>query len=218
MTDSGIRTKKDTFLILEPYKKQQEKQMAEFPEIIKIDDVLELRHLAPTFENAKMFFDAIDNDREHLEQWLGWVSKRKNAEDCYNSLKKIDDKRANGTGYEWAIFYKGEFVGYTGFHTINEKNRTLESGSFLIKKAEGKGIHSRIKQELEKMVFSDDFWNKIIIICDAKNVRSANGALRNGYIQEACLREDSRDINGNFKDSLMFGKLRSDWERELKNA
>jgi RimJ/RimL family protein N-acetyltransferase len=52
------------------------------------------------------------------------------------------------------------------------------------------------------------------IRCDARNTRSAAVAQRAGYTLEAHLRRDSRAPDGTLRDSLIFARLREEWEGE----
>lgn len=187
--------------------------MVQFPEIIKYDN-LELRRLYPTYENAEMIFKVIDKNREFFQKWLPWVDSIKTPEDDLAALEKL------GTDNRWFIFEKGTLVGQIGFFIPPTEAKTLGLGYWLDKDATGRGIITRAVRLLENLVFGDEHceYNRIRIHCDALNIASSNIPKKLGYKQEGILRQVRAYNDGSLGDSIVWSKLKSEWEKEDKNA
>ena len=54
--------------------------------------------------------------------------------------------------------------------------------------------------------------NRVVIRCDAHNLRSAAVAQRAGFVHEGTLRRDTLDPAGALRDTLVFGMLREEYE------
>jgi RimJ/RimL family protein N-acetyltransferase len=183
-------------------------KMTDFPEIIKDGDI-ELRRVAPTFELAKELLEIVDRNRARLARWLPWVDGIKTPEDEYGGLKHIYEK-------EWAyfIFQNGKIVGSVGFVERDEKSKSLEIGYWLDQAVSGRGIMTRVVKMLEDMVFGlGNEWNRIQIKCDALNEKSQNVAKRCGYVYEGILRQSCPYNDGSLGDSMVFSKLKSEWQK-----
>ena len=184
--------------------------MTGFPEIIE-DGGLELRQRRPTFEDAIKMFELVDKNRPRLERWLAGVGDIKTPEDCYDRLKRAEEK-----GICMYFIIEGEKVlGRIGFVDVNRKLKTLELGYFLDEDSVGKGIVNRAVKLLEDAVFDGD-WEMIRIKCDAMNARSKVVAERSGYVFEGTLRRDGSYPDGRVCDNVYFSKLKSEWKKEKK--
>ena len=183
--------------------------MKNFPEIIKDGD-LELRHIEPTFENARMIFDALSENRSRLENYFNISFKIDTIEQAYEYLK-------NNRIYMWAIFLRGEFCGEAGFGFICQPESLLKTTSWIIKKYEGTGLMTRAWKLLEKEAF-DCGYNRIERLIFKGNVRSAKLAEKLGYVLDGVNRKARFNVNGENVDEMVFSKLKSEWEKENKNA
>jgi len=182
--------------------------MADFPEVIG-GGGLELRRRHPTFEDAVTMFGLVDKNRARLGRWLAWVDNIKTPEDCYDRLKKSEEKGAR----MYFIFEDDRVRGRVGFVGVNEKDRSLELGYLLDADAVGKGVVVRAVKLLEREAFGNG-WEVIRIKCDAQNEKSVETAKRLGYIFEGTLRHDDVYPDGRVCDNMFFSKLKSEWEKE----
>lgn len=185
--------------------------MTKFPKIIKDGDI-KLVKIAPTFENAWKIYDVIDSSRDFLRQWLTWVDTTTSPEVAFDHIKKS----AEATNGNYHIIYDGNIVGAIGFDW-SEKNNRAEVGYWLSQNYNGRGIMTRALRALEKFGFETLGLNRIEILVDAENTKSRAVAMRTGYVQEGTLRQ-SMMLYGRPRDMVMYSKLKSEWEKENKNA
>lgn len=87
---------------------------------------------------AEEIFQLIDDNREHLREWLLWVDKRKSAEDMVPVIKYFLENLANNQGFDVAIRYDARLVGMIGVQ-FDWGNRTASIGYFLQRTVREKG-------------------------------------------------------------------------------
>ena len=188
--------------------------MKDFGRTLKGNRV-ELRTLAPTFDNARMMFATVDANRAHLLPWMEWAAedKTKSAEDIYDTLKKWQAGRESGKEFQYGIFLSGAYVGCCGVFDVKDSHKTGEIGYWLTREAAGKGYASESVCLLEDEAFAGDGLNRILIKCDPDNLPSVKVAEHNGYRLDGVLRSVIRDEpRGKFCDRKVYSKLKSEWE------
>ena len=190
--------------------------MIELPLVLK-GPRIELRTLEPTFENSKMIYKAVEDSRAHIAEWLPWAELEayNRPEETFAFLKEKNEGRKNGTAFSFGIFFENEYVGNIDIGNISDRNKHGYIGYWLAKDATGKGIIREAMKFIEKAVFEAGL-NKIQIECNSKNVRSANVAQKLGYHLDGELRDDRIMKDGSFSNTIVFSKLKSEWQAENK--
>lgn len=87
---------------------------------------------------------------------------------------------------------------------------SFEIGYWLRTSAIGRGYVAEATRLLSDFAFDHLNTNRIMIRCDAENVRSAAVPRRLGFTQECLLRRDSTAPAGRIRDTLIFSLTRSD--------
>lgn len=174
-----------------------------------IDDKTSLELSAE--KHAKALFLAINENREHLSEFLGFVNKMQSEEDIRKFLKNCERIYQEGGEVSFAIFHAGELVGRIGIHYIHQQNKTAAIGYWLSQKAEGKGIITKACQELLKYGFQELNLNRIEIKAATENYKSQAIPKRLGFVREGVLRQ-AEFINTSFVDLVLYSLLRSEWE------
>jgi len=183
--------------------------MREFPREIK-GERIELKTIEPTFANAQMIFEVIRKSREHLLLWVDWATTTQ-PEDTFVFLQGSKEGREKKTKYDFGIFKDGKYIGNAGIFDVSEKNHTAEIGYWLAQEHTGQGYASETVKLLETEGFKTLNLNRIVIECDARNVKSANVARRNNYTQEGTHREDRYIESGQrWRSTILFAKLKSE--------
>ena len=147
------------------------------PKVIKTSR-LEMRTLDATPENAEMIYNAMDNSRDYIEAFQGFLEYIKSPDDVMALLQKRIQQRATDEAVCYGIFHNDEFIGRIRF-----KRTGTDSGYFgywQTKPASGNGYMGEALSALEQELFNFGF-NKITIEIDDGNTRSENVAKRNGY-------------------------------------
>ena len=186
--------------------------MTDFPKVIKCDDFV-LEKIISSFDNARKIFEIVDSQREFLSEFLDWVDVSNCPEDMYMHMYKVS-KADNGSYY---IIYNGDIVGNAGVDISSKKNKIAEIAYWLSRDYNGRGIMTRAVRALENFAFENMDVNRIEIIMDVKNVRSSAVAKRCGYVCEG-VRRKSYMFRGELCDVFTYSKLKSEWEKENKNA
>ena len=175
-----------------------------FPSEI-IGENIKLVKLEPSVENLEMLYEILDNNREELRPWLEWIEFVKKPEDEKPVLES--DKISP----EWFIQWQNKIVGRIGFVSVSKSNNRGEVGYWLDKRAGGHGIMTEAFQLLEKCAFENWDYNRIELKIDPENQKSLGVAKRMNFVQEGVLRGE-HFINGVYKDSIMFSKLKSEYK------
>ena len=192
--------------------------MIEFPLTIK-GSRIELITLEPTFDNARLVFDTVVENREHLLPWLTWssIERTNKPEDSFEFLLKNKQKREEHIKYSFGIFLNDKYIGNVGIFDISEKKKSAEIVYWLIKEAVGKGYISEAVKLIEDEAFSNLGLNRIQIRCDVRNTASANVAKRLGYKLDGTMRSfNFNRVENIFVDCYIFSKLKLEWEVEGK--
>ena len=194
-----------------------------FPKVLKTD-YFELRALAPTFENAKMFLDGLERQdkRARMVFCQKDFDELSNVENVYEWMKSFNDKDDNKDnpfkyGRLYGAFVDGEYAGFIEFIHLWLETRSVEIGGYMRKKFEGRWVVPQVLKLVENELFGKLDWHKIEIGHNSGNNITKYIAERNGYKQEARLR-DANKINGQYYDQLYYGKLKSEWSGFIDNA
>ena len=107
----------------------------------------------------------------------------------------------------------GHYLGGSGLHRIDWSVPALEIGYWLRTSACGQGYASEAVRLLCEFAFETLGANRVEIRCDALNTRSVAVPTRLGFVQEALLRSDCRDGNGELRDTLIFALTPEDYDR-----
>lgn len=179
-----------------------------FPEEIVTAD-LRLRKLR--IEDAADLFELIERNRDHLRRFMPWERGTRSVEDSRSFLEASLRQWEDGQAFDYGIFEKstGERIGGFGVHQISWQHHRAELGYWIAAAREGHGFASQSLRAIEDLLFQRGF-HRLEIRCASANQRSAQVALRQGYVLEGTLREHAIE-NGEFRDTQVFAKLRSEW-------
>ena len=159
------------------------------------------------------FFNAVDEDRSELAQWLAWTGRYTTVDDAEAYVRDMAGKWITRESLILGIFSKDEktLYGGTGFHGFDWQVPSLEIGWFLRKSARGQGIGSEAVRHCCKLAFEHIGANRVWGTVDVLNDRSWRLFERVGFTREAHLRGDSRDHHGNVRDTFAYSMLAREW-------
>ena len=158
-------------------KEQEMKQLLDFPQIIKTPRLV-LKILPPTQENAEMFFNIIEQNRDYLEAWQGHFEYLRNPDEVRQKLEQRYPQMNSSEGMLFGIYKDNKPIGRIRFFDIHDNG--CEIGYWLIKSANGHGYMSEALSALEAELFAFGF-DRITLDIDNGNTPSENLAKRNGY-------------------------------------
>lgn len=109
----------------------------------------------------------------------------------------------------WAITFKGEnkLLGIIGFYRTKFEDFRSEIGYMLLSENHGKGIASEAVERVMKYGFNEMKLHSIEAIIDPRNLASEKVLLKNGFVKEGHLKENTF-FNGEFLDSVIYSKLK----------
>ena len=163
--------------------------------------------------DARLMFDAIEESRDHLGQWLAWIPDIKRAEDLEFSCESAALDWEYGTDFRVAIF-SGDgkrYLGHCGLHYPNWDVRSFEIGYWLQASAVGQGVMQEAVRGLTRYAFEELKARRVEIHCDPNNVRSSGVAIANGYLLEGRLRDARLTPAGTLRDTLIYGMTETDF-------
>lgn len=157
-------------------------------------------------------FNLIDNNRNHLREWLVWVDKRKSPQDFETIIPAWISNYANNNGFDAGIRFNGELVGMIALHYIDWKNKETSIGYFISEKAQGNGIVTKCIKAIMKYLFEDLNINRIEIQVAANNLKSLAIPKRLGFTQES-IKHDGQWLYDHYEDLIIFRMLKREWEQ-----
>ncbi len=131
------------------------------------------------------------------------------VEESERFISNVLECYENNTAGLWAIEWKEteRVVGTCGYEYWLYDQYRAEIGYSLSPEFWNKGIMSEAIKEVVKYGFEDMDLNRIEAICHCDNVASHRVLEKNGFINEAFLKQHTHS-RGNFFDVFLFSKLR----------
>lgn len=161
-------------------------------------------------ESAGRIFEAIDNNREHLADWLPFVDATVKISDTESFIKSVINSNCPKKDYIFEIFYEDEFAGLIALKEVDHYNRKTELGYWIIREYTGKGIITRSVSALIDYAFSELEMMRIQIKVAIGNTRSALVPERLGFVFEGIERSGER-LSDRFADLQVYSLLKEEW-------
>jgi len=153
----------------------------------RISDRITLRLLQS--HHAKILFDLVDSNRDHLRAWLPWLDKTRSEKDTNEFIYEMLSSFASTGAFTCGVWYKERLSGVAGYNRIDSENRVGYIGYWLSKDAEGKGIMTSCCRALINHGFEECNLNRIVIAVATNNLKSQAIPDRLGFSREGVLRE-----------------------------
>jgi ribosomal-protein-serine acetyltransferase len=149
----------------------------------RLDDV-EIRPLVE--QEAEVFFEVVEQNRERLSQWMGWVSRVRTLDEAIIHIQNYPDRGGFHAG-----MWRGErLIGGYACRYIDSETYEAEIGYWVTPDAEGKGLVTRASKAVIDYLFEQKGVRRIKIQAFANNVRSRAVAERLGFTLKAIERGD----------------------------
>lgn len=179
--------------------------------IIEIDEQVRLELTAQ--KHAQPLYDAVDNNREHLSEFLPWVNSMQSVDDFTAYITACETLYEEKRDVSFVIILNETAVGRIGLHYINPQNKSAAIGYWLAKQAEGRGIITRACKQLITYGFTELGLHRIEIKAAATNFKSAAIPEKLNFKKEGVLRE-AEWVNNQFLDLNLYSMLRTEWKNE----
>jgi RimJ/RimL family protein N-acetyltransferase len=152
---------------------------------------------------------AVVESLDRLLPWFPWAHRNQSPEDSeeivrrgYARFLERTDLRLLGFRHD-----SGELVVSSGLHHIDWAVPKFEIGYWVRTGYEGQGYVTETVHGIAEFALTTLGANRLEIRCDPKNVRSAAVAERCGFTLEARLRNDTRDMDGHLRDTLVYARI-----------
>lgn len=169
---------------------------------------LELRALGVA--DAEHIFLVVQENREHLREWLPWVDKTFTSEDTRKFLASVEAGRLERRTLAYGVYEDGEFRGVAGVHDIDLADRGAMIGYWLAAGARGRGLMTRSVRLLLRVLFEDLGLERVEIRCAEGNRASAAIPERLGFHFEG-VRRHGQLLNAGFVNLRCYSMLRAEW-------
>jgi len=151
----------------------------------RISDNITLRLLQA--HHAKVLFDLVDFNRDHLRAWMPWLDKTLSEKDTAGFISGMLSSFASTGAFTCGIWHNEHLSGVVGYNRIDTENKIGYIGYWLSKDAEGKGIMTDCCRALIKHGFDEYGLNRIVITVATTNVKSQAIPDRLGFSKEGVL-------------------------------
>lgn len=155
---------------------------------------------------------AVEESREHVRPWLPFADDHRTIDESRDWIIRCAARWMLREDFIVGLWESasGRFVGGSGIHPRDWQVPSFEIGYWLRASAEGKGYMSEAVRLLTNYAFANLNAQRVLIRCDARNLRSAAVAERLGFVREGRLRHDSIAQDGTVRDTLIFSLVPSD--------
>ena len=183
---------------------------------IEVDEEVAIREW--TVSDARVLFDLVDANRQHLRRWeWPWVDATRTVDDTRRSLEKDTLPEARASMVGGVIEYGGVAVGVMHLRGLSSPHKTAELGYWIADQAQGKGIATKGCRALMEIGFREHGIHRMVIIADSDNVRSRALAERLGFTLEGYQRE--RFLwQDKFCDGAVYSLLEQEWAEPTRDA
>ncbi|MGC9396335.1 MAG: GNAT family N-acetyltransferase [Anaerolineae bacterium] len=167
--------------------------------------------------DGSMYLSVGLRNRAHLARYeaenpLVTITDEVEAENCIQGLMFEWEK---GSAFFWGAFDRqtDAFVVQIYVGVSDRDLPACELGYIVDCDHEGQGYVTEAAKAALAFVFDHLGAHRVSLHCDETNVRSARVAERCGFTLEGRIREDKRDPDGGFTDTLCYGLLRREYVR-----
>ncbi|WP_129044489.1 GNAT family N-acetyltransferase [Companilactobacillus metriopterae] len=170
-------------------------------EYYKVSEDITLKSL--DISQAEEIYNAVDESRDTLDEWLSWVEKTKSIEDEKNSINMLSEKLSNRELWLMVIYYQDKLVGMIDIHNILDEHHRGEIGYWLSDKYSHRGImHNSLKKTID-VAFNNLGIHRLDLLADIDNHPSRAVAKSAGFTEETVLK-DYLFNKGTYRDVVLY--------------
>ena len=189
--------------------------MAEYRTLLPVADELRGNRVVVRvyrLEDAEALFEAIAESRDHLRPWMPWADEHQTVQQTRDFIIHVQARWLLRDGFTMGVFDAGtgRLLGGSGFTPKDWDIRSFEIGYWIRVGAESHGYITEATRLLTDYLFDHLRAQRVQILCDARNTRSAAVPQRLGFTREALLRHYTRATDGSLEDTLVFAMIPGD--------
>jgi RimJ/RimL family protein N-acetyltransferase len=184
--------------------------MIEFPPLAS--ERLVLR--APQAGDGAALNEAVVESIESLRPWMPWAQTAPTADASELTCRQMAVRFAQRSDLPMFVFARaadgstGRLIGGTGLHRFDWQVPRFEVGYWVRRSEQGRGLISEAVQTLVRFAFDALQARRVEIRMSSANLRSRAVAERCGFTLEGVLRQDSLGVDGQPRDTVVYGRVR----------
>jgi ribosomal-protein-serine acetyltransferase len=161
--------------------------------------------------DALALYQAVDESRSELGQWLSWVHPDYTLQDSVQFLDTRNAALANEEEYGFAIFERGSgrLVGGCGINQIEKAALRANLGYWMRSSATRRGYATQAVRLLARWAFEKLSLERIEIVAALGNLASQRVATKAGATREGVARRRLR-VHGVQHDAVVFSLIPDD--------
>ncbi|SDI67657.1 Protein N-acetyltransferase, RimJ/RimL family [Planococcus glaciei] len=184
-----------------------DKAIPEVPEEIRTERLL-IRMPKPG--DGKVVNAAIRASIKELKAWLPFAQQLPSVEETEINTVEAHLNFLKHENLRYLIFNKetGEFIGSSGFHSIEWEVPKMEIGYWIDTRWSGFGYMAEAVSALSELALDGFRCKRLEIRCDAENVKSRAIPETLGFVLEGVLHNDELSVDGkNLTDTCIYAKF-----------
>ncbi len=181
----------------------------ELPETIQTERLI-LR--APAPGDGRAANQAILESWEELHRWMPWARELPTLEQTEERIRELGAKRAARTALPMSMWLRdgGTFLGSADLHHIDWSMPSFEIGYWVRRAFRGRGYVTEAVRALTRLAFENLGAERVEIRCSHRNEGSQKVPERCGFSLEGRLRNQTRELDGELRDTLVYALIRGD--------
>ncbi len=159
---------------------------------------------------------AVNSSREHLREHVPWARVAMSQPRAERRVRDCCADFLLARSYAFAILSPDgkRLLGGTSFRPErHRREERAEIGMWIAADAARSGLGTHVLCNLLSWGFSRWPWQRLLWLCDVGNHASAAVATKCWMRKTGIVAKDHLDLYGNWRDSLRFEAVRSDWQR-----
>lgn len=172
-----------------------------------------IRSYEDTQEDARALTEALKTSYEHLKPWMIWANPNPDEHYSLKLIQKNLDNYLRGVDFVLGIWEEDVLIGSTGFHPRwgNISSGNIEVGMWIRQDCAYKGVGTKALRLMLDWGFEDWGFERVVWMCDTKNIASSRVAEKNGLTLEGTLRKHQLNPFGERIDMHLFAILKEEW-------
>lgn len=163
---------------------------------------------SPIEADAAAINAAIHASADSLRAWMPWAQTLPSLAQTSDNLREALTQTASDRDYRLLLFtHAGDLVGSSGLHQVDWRIPKAELGYWAHQQFVGQGLISEAVAAITAYAHHEMGMRRVEIIVSERNARSWRVAERNGYVQEALLRQHRLNPDGRIDDTRIYASV-----------
>jgi len=183
------------------------------PILLDFPDAFESERLiirAPRPGDGVLINPAILESLEALRPWMPWAQTAPSVDESEEVMRKGAANFILRSDLPLVLLRKdtGQFIGGSGLHRMDWDVPMFEIGYWVRTSCAGQGYITEAVNAISRFAFETLKANRVEIRMDDHNRASWRVAERAGFLLEGIFRKDTRDVQGDLRDTRVYAKTR----------